>query len=198
MKKNAKKTAKASKPEVLDADAKNEEGKDGSVAGILDDVATGDLIDLWAMVEGKKEPRGSLKVTRVTRTKVCHGSRDFLKTTGVEEGHPIGSEIFATPAPQAKRQAKGQSAKKNAPKPIPAAERGNRLSQLAAAAKVLEKAGKPMNCQGLVNAMLPYWSSPAGKTPHSTLHSALTREIKVKGKDSRFKKADRGLFCLAR
>ena len=39
-----------------------------------------------------------------------------------------------------------------------------------------------------------YWTSPGGKTPHATLYSAMSREIKGKGKDSRFKKTDRGLF----
>jgi hypothetical protein len=40
-----------------------------------------------------------------------------------------------------------------------------------------------------------YWTSPGGKTPDRTLYSALAREINVKGKDARFKKADRGKFA---
>jgi hypothetical protein len=38
------------------------------------------------------------------------------------------------------------------------------------------------------------WTSPGGKTPHATLYSALLREIGAKGKDARFKKAERGKF----
>ncbi|MGA2619030.1 MAG: HTH domain-containing protein [Thermoguttaceae bacterium] len=40
-----------------------------------------------------------------------------------------------------------------------------------------------------------YWKSPGGKTPHATVYSAIIREIKIKGKESRFSKADRGKFA---
>jgi hypothetical protein len=39
------------------------------------------------------------------------------------------------------------------------------------------------------------WASPAGKTPHATLYSAILREIATKGNDARFRKTDRGLFA---
>jgi hypothetical protein len=39
------------------------------------------------------------------------------------------------------------------------------------------------------------WSSPNGKTPDRTLYSALAREITAKGKESRFKKGERGKFA---
>ena len=39
-----------------------------------------------------------------------------------------------------------------------------------------------------------YWSSPGGKTPDATLCSAILREIKVKGEQSRFIKAAPGRF----
>ena len=42
------------------------------------------------------------------------------------------------------------------------------------------------------------WTSPAGKTPHATLYSAISREITKQGKESRFKKAGRGTFTLNR
>jgi hypothetical protein len=42
-----------------------------------------------------------------------------------------------------------------------------------------------------------YWTSPNGQTPSATLYSAILRELKKKGSDSRFKKADRGKFGLA-
>ena len=41
-----------------------------------------------------------------------------------------------------------------------------------------------------------YWTSPGGKTPQDTVAAAIYTEIKVKGKDSRFKKAGRGLFTV--
>ena len=40
------------------------------------------------------------------------------------------------------------------------------------------------------------WSSPNGQTPAATLYSAILREINTKGKGSRFKKEDRGLFAI--
>jgi hypothetical protein len=56
-----------------------------------------------------------------------------------------------------------------------------------------------MSCQELIAAMAAkgYWSSPNGKTPSSTLYSAVAREIATKGTQSRFRKADRGKFALA-
>ena len=41
-----------------------------------------------------------------------------------------------------------------------------------------------------------YWKSPGGKTPDRTLYSAIAREILKKGKESRFKKAEKGKFAL--
>jgi hypothetical protein len=55
-----------------------------------------------------------------------------------------------------------------------------------------------MNAKSLIDAMAAkgYWTSPGGQTPHATLFAALIREIKVKGADSRFVKADRRQFAL--
>ena len=41
-----------------------------------------------------------------------------------------------------------------------------------------------------------YWRSPGGATPRSTLYAAIAREVKVKGKDARFKKSGPGKFAL--
>jgi hypothetical protein len=74
-----------------------------------------------------------------------------------------------------------------------------KVSALDAAARVLGEAKEPMNCQEMIAAMAAkdYWKSPGGKTPHATLYSAILREIDKKGKESRFKKADRGKFTIA-
>jgi HB1, ASXL, restriction endonuclease HTH domain len=86
-------------------------------------------------------------------------------------------------------------------KPAPQAKKAefhdNKLSALDAAAKVLQEAGQPMNCQEMIAAMAAkgYWSSPAGQTPASTLYSALSREIKIKGNQARFQKTARGQFA---
>jgi HB1/ASXL restriction endonuclease-like protein with HTH domain len=71
------------------------------------------------------------------------------------------------------------------------------LSCLNAAAKVLAEKGKPMTCKEMIEAMATkgYWATPGGKTPHATLYSSIAREIRDKGKESRFKKSDRGKFA---
>jgi len=75
--------------------------------------------------------------------------------------------------------------------------KGKKLSALDAAAQVLTEAGQPMACKEMIEAMATkgYWSSPGGKTPASTLYSAITKEIATKGKESRFQKTDRGRFA---
>ncbi len=90
---------------------------------------------------------------------------------------------------------------KKAPKPTVAKAKkpiAKKLSQLEAAVKVLADAKEPMNCKAMVEAMQAkgLWNSPAGKTPESTLHASLLREIAKHGKESRFVKADRGQFTL--
>jgi hypothetical protein len=85
----------------------------------------------------------------------------------------------------------------------PAAKKGTtkkpngRLSLLDAAAKVLAEKKEPMRCKELVETMLArkYWSTN-GKTPSATLYSAILREIQAKGKESRFKKTERGKFAV--
>lgn len=81
-----------------------------------------------------------------------------------------------------------------------ASEKGaKKVSALDAAARVLQEAGTALSCPELITAMAEkgYWKSPGGKTPQATLYSALTREIKTRGKDSRFKKAGPGKFASA-
>ena len=74
-----------------------------------------------------------------------------------------------------------------------------RMSGLDAAAKVLAESGEPMTAKEMIEAAEAkgYWKSPGGKTPHATLYSAIIREIKAKGAEARFRKADRGRFAHA-
>ena len=76
------------------------------------------------------------------------------------------------------------------------AAKAGKLSALDAAAKVLQEAGQPMNCQEMIQAMADkgYWTSPAGQTPAATLYSSILRELKAKGKQARFQKTARGQF----
>lgn len=72
------------------------------------------------------------------------------------------------------------------------------LSALDAAAKVLAESKEPLNCKQMIEAMTAkgYWKPGQGKTPANTLHAAISKEIKVKGADARFEKADRGQFTI--
>ena len=74
-----------------------------------------------------------------------------------------------------------------------------KLSAIDAAAQVLAASKEPMNAKQMIDAMAAkrLWASPGGKTPWATLYSAITREVATKGKEARFKKADRGQFTLA-
>jgi hypothetical protein len=94
--------------------------------------------------------------------------------------------------------AKTVSAKKKASKPS-AAVPAQKLSALAAAARVLAETKKPMSCPELIAAMAAhgYWASPTGKTPAATLSSALQREIVVKKDQARFQKIGPGRYALA-
>src|ERR1700731_2436106 len=85
---------------------------------------------------------------------------------------------------------------KKAKQPAKAKEARAKLSALDAAAKLLQEAGQPMNCQDMISAMAAkgYWNSPAGKTPAATLYSAIAREITTKGTQARFQKTGPGQF----
>jgi len=96
----------------------------------------------------------------------------------------------------ATKKATKKAATKKATKPAAKAA-DKKPSQIEAAIKVLAKAGEPMNCKAMVEAMTKQglWSSPGGATPDATLYSSILRDLR-KGKDARFKKTDRGQFTL--
>jgi len=71
-------------------------------------------------------------------------------------------------------------------------------SLLDATAMILREKHKPMSTREIVEAVVAQrlWT-PSGKTPWLTLHSALTRDIKSKGRHSRFTRSpERGKFIL--
>jgi hypothetical protein len=75
-----------------------------------------------------------------------------------------------------------------------------KLSAINAAYKVLIDTGKAMNCQELIAAMTGkgLWTSPGGLTPAATLYSAILREVKAKGGESRFRKVEKGKFSATK
>ena len=98
---------------------------------------------------------------------------------------------------KAPKTAKGKKIQPEVAAKPNAATKGKKLSAIAAAARVLDETGRAMTCPELIEAMgkKGYWTSPGGKTPHSTLYAAIAREINIKGADTRFKKTERGKFA---
>jgi hypothetical protein len=127
-------------------------------------------------------------------TTVAHGAKPAKgggKNAKAAKGSPTGE-----PRATGGKTAKGGTDAK-APKAKPAkAAKPKRISALDAAAKVLAESDRPLRAIDMVEVMHAkgLWTSPGGKTPEATLYAAITREISARGKDARFKKADRGLF----
>jgi hypothetical protein len=144
----------------------------------------------------------------------------------VAKGDTAAAEVVAVAAagsPRPPKAAKGKKApatkapaKAAAPKPAPAKPaakqpakaskpatakpaKGERLSAMDAAHRVLATSKEALNVKQLIAEMSSQglWTSPGGKTPHSTLAAALGRDIAAKGRESRFKKADRGMFAAS-
>jgi hypothetical protein len=124
------------------------------------------------------------------------------RTIKVTEDLPVETPIVETPPTideqiaEAITEPRASEAKA---KPVEIAE-PKKLSAINAAARVLEEAGTPLNAKEMIDAMATkgYWTSPGGATPHATLYAAIAREIKLKGDKSRFAKAERGKFAIAK
>jgi hypothetical protein len=138
------------------------------------------------------------------------GPDENVTVVGHEDGKKKGEPTAKLP--KGKKPAKG-AAKKPATEtavPTPSADAkpkagkkatpdagDKKLSAINAAYKVLADTGKAMNTQELIAAMTEkgLWTSPGGLTPHATLYSAILRELKAKGGESRFRKVEKGKFA---
>lgn len=121
------------------------------------------------------------------------------KTTTKKAAKPQAKAVKRAPAEKAEPQV-SEPAAKPAKAKKPAKEKApGKLSALDAAAKVLAESKEPMTSKAMIDAMSAkeYWTSPGGKTPHSTLYAAIVREISTKGTEARFTKTERGHFALA-
>lgn len=98
------------------------------------------------------------------------------------------------------RNAKAKSGKatkaKPAAKPKAVAKSNGHVSLLDAAAQVLAASSQPMQVRPLAQIVIAkgLWAGDSQK-PSQTLSAQIQREIKTKGKDSRFARAGRGLFA---
>ena len=134
-------------------------------------------------VDGKAE--GGWSVTSRT------GKSMTVKTLLTAEGETLEAHEADAPA-------KAGKAKPAAPSPKAVPQKG--LGLLSAAAAVLERSDAPMSVKAMIEAAKSegLWTPGAGKTPEQTLYSAIIREIKDKGDQSRFRKEGRGLFAFAK
>jgi len=88
-------------------------------------------------------------------------------------------------------KAKGKKAKATTPK-----QPNDGLSALDAAHKVLVEIGTALTVRQITEIIIEkrYCPNLKGATPHLTISSALQREVKSKGSESRFYKGGKGLF----
>jgi hypothetical protein len=214
---------KAAKGSAVAEKAKTagEEPKATGTPKKIADLSIGDIVVIPGF-DGPRTIRGAAKVTdgadagkldvalRDEAGEVEHARFGPDEEVQVVGKAAKGAKDGAVPADSAARRtsskkkgakttaAKPEGAKKTKKAKEPKPPKEKKTSALDGAAKVLGEQGEPMNCQELIKAMADkgYWKSPGGLTPHATLYSALIREIKVKGKEARFKKAERGMFAL--
>ena len=169
-------------------------------------------------------PKGGWDATNVGTNKTVRikNVRDITGTAGTDEGpgvettmdsddvHPVDPDLVPiTELDKSKKRGKvAKGGKTNAPKTPklarepkapkpPKAAKEHKPSGLDAAYQVLTEAREPMRCREMVEKMITsgLWKT-GGKTPAATIYSAILREITTKGDDSRFKKAERGLFTV--
>ena len=141
------------------------------------------------LVEAKKSDRFYLD--ELVRRLVKKDLEEWIAVEQREAEAAAAAETQPEEKPAKKATTKSKTATTK-----PDAKDGKKLSALDAAAKVLAESTEPLRAKDIIDQMAEkgYWTSPGGKTPHATISAAIMREIRDKGDDSRFKKADRGLF----
>ena len=146
-------------------------------------------------------PAATEAVTAETAAVATAGSPRPPKTPKAKAPKTGGKKSPApqAPAKPAATKPAAKPAKQKASKPAKAAKPAKGLSAMGAAAQVLAASKTPLNVKQIVAAMSEQglWTSPGGKTPHATLAAALQRDIAAKGRESKFKKVDRGLYAAS-
>ena len=119
------------------------------------------------------------------------------------KGNKAAPKAAPTKTSTAKAEAtKAEQPKAATPKPAaakPATGEKPKLSLLKAAIAVLEESDEALNTKQMIEQAKDkgLWTPGEGKTPEQTLYSAIAREIKAKGENSRFKLVAKGHFKLA-
>lgn len=102
----------------------------------------------------------------------------------------------ATGAPNADKAAPSRKPAKDAARANVAAHK--RTSGLDLAARALEGSKEPLGAKALAERAIAAGWKTSGRTPEATTYSAIIREMRSKGKASRFAKAGRGLFTAGK
>ena len=106
-----------------------------------------------------------------------------------------GSKAKGGKATKAATKKKAASKKIAMASKAPKEKKVKKPSGLDLAAQVLAESKEPLNAKTIAERAIAAGWKTNGKTPHATLYAAMIREISKKGKDARFRKADRGLFA---
>jgi len=149
------------------------------------------------------EPNGGTRRFTAKRVHVTSWSaRTVVRPIGFKPLDPEENDMSQKSAKKKETptttKARVAHAKAAATKPAAAQKAGGKMSCIDAAARVLAEVKQPLSTAEMIEKMAAkgYWTSPGGKTPAATLYSAILREL-GKGKESRFKKTDKGRFALA-
>jgi hypothetical protein len=183
-------------------EAKAMKQEDVEIGGVYAVKVTGNVVPV---VIDEEHPEtgwvGTNKETgRQVRIKTADRLRRRLQGEEGDEGAE-GSEPEATAEEAENAATEGDTgADETAPEPEEApAEENPQMSSVDAAAKVLEEADEPLGTREIYNRAeeASYWRSD-GQTPWATIYSAIYREIRDKGEESRFEKVERGKFARAK
>ena len=109
-----------------------------------------------------------------------------IKAIEAAERAPGGKPPKASAANKPAKAPKGAATKPH--------KKETKISGLDAAGKVLAESKEPLNATAIAEKVIAAGWKTNGATPHATLYAAMIREIATKGRESRFKKTDRGLF----
>lgn len=143
-----------------------------------------------------KKPLTVPRRTNLPKLSLLPAAKSVAAKAEVPKAAPVAPVESATDAPV---PGKAAPAKTGTRRKAGKAASTRKPSALDAAAQVLADSREPMTAMQLVEAMATrgLWSSPGGKTPHATLHAAMSAEIAKKGNGSRFRRAGRGLFAAS-
>jgi len=122
---------------------------------------------------------------------IKEGESNIAKIEAAEQS----AKVSRQPSKKKVSTAKKPNAKLRVQKPADSGGKAKRVSGLDAAANVLAAFKEPMSCRDIAERAVEAGWKTDGKTPGATLHAAISREIRDKGREARFKKAGRGLFA---